>query len=191
MSANALFDPAKGRLIAVSNRTAIDPNARAGGLAVALWDSLVETKGTWIGWSGKLRDFAGPKVQEVLDGGVEFALTDMTKEQYEGFYLGYANSVLWPLLHNRLDLANFDNHHFKAYADINLKFADIIASRAKEDDFIWVHDYHFFLLAYELRAANVTSKMGFFLHIPFPAPEIFRALPEHKIIGRALCSSML
>ncbi len=187
MSPNPLFDPAKGRLIAVSNRTAIDPNARAGGLAVALWDSLAETKGTWVGWSGKLRDFAGSKLRETTDDGVKFTLTDITKEQYEGFYLGYANSVLWPLLHNRLDLAVFDNHYFKAYAEINLKFANIIASKANEDDFIWVHDYHFFLLAHDLRAANVTSKIGFFLHIPFPAPEIFRALPEHDIIGRALC----
>lgn len=187
MQERLLFNPAKGRLIAVSNRTAFDPNARAGGLAVALWDSLVETKGTWVGWSGKLRDFAGSKLQEENDGGVEFALTDMTKEQYEGFYLGYANSVLWPLLHNRLDLAVFDNSHFKAYADINQKFSNIIASKAEEDDFIWVHDYHFFLLAQNLRAANVSSKIGFFLHIPFPAPEIFRALPEHDLIGRALC----
>ena len=187
MSQKPLFDPSKGRLIAVSNRTANDPNARAGGLAVALWDALVETKGTWVGWSGKLRDFAGSKLREDYDDGVEFTLADMTKEQYEGFYLGYANSVLWPLLHNRLDLAILDNTHFKAYSDINRKFADIIAAKAKEDDFIWVHDYHFFLLARDLRAANVTSKIGFFLHIPFPAPEIFRALPEHDIIGRALC----
>ena len=187
MSARPIFDPSKGRLIAVSNRTAIDPNARAGGLAVALWDSLVETKGAWVGWSGKLRDFAGDKLKESSDGGVNFALTDMTKSQYEGFYLGYANSVLWPLMHNRLDLAVLDNNHFKAYAEINRKFAQIIARKSAKDDFIWVHDYHFFLLARDLRAAEVTAKLGFFLHIPFPAPEIFRALPEHDIIGRALC----
>jgi trehalose 6-phosphate synthase len=187
MSKSPLIDPNKGRLIAVSNRTANDPNARAGGLAVALWDALVETKGIWVGWSGKLRDFAGSKLREDFDDGVEFTLADMTKQQYEGFYLGYANSVLWPLLHNRLDLAILDNSHFKAYSEINQKFAKIIAQKAEPDDFIWVHDYHFFLLARDLRAVNVTSKIGFFLHIPFPAPEIFRALPEYEIIGQALC----
>lgn len=187
MSDTPLFNPNKGRLIAVSNRTAFDPNARAGGLAVALWDSLVETKGTWVGWSGKLRDYAGSKVENVSDGGVEFILSDITKAQYESFYLGYSNSVLWPLLHNRLDLAVLDNNHFKTYVEINQKFAGIIAPKTTQDDFIWVHDYHFFMLAQELRAAQITSKIGFFLHIPFPAPEIFRALPEHDIIGRALC----
>ena len=187
MSKTPLFDPGKGRLIAVSNRTAVDPNARAGGLAVALWDTLVQTKGTWIGWSGKLRDFAGSKLQESSDDGVNFTLSDITKEQYEGFYLGYSNSVLWPLLHNRLDLAILDNNHFKAYYNINEKFADIVAAKAEDDDFIWVHDYHFFLLAKALRSRGVTAKTGFFLHIPFPAPEIFRALPENDIIGRALC----
>ena len=188
MSKTPLFDPEKGRLIAVSNRTAIDPTARAGGLAVALWDTLVQTKGTWVGWSGKLRDFAGSKLQESIDDGVNFALTDITKEQYEGFYLGYSNSVLWPLLHNRLDLAVLDNNHFKSYYDINEKFADIVAAKAKDDDFIWVHDYHFFLLATAMRQRDVCAKMGFFLHIPFPAPEIFRALPENDVIGRALCA---
>jgi len=122
MSKTPLFDPEKGRLIAVSNRTAIDPTARAGGLAVALWDTLVQTKGTWVGWSGKLRDFAGGKLQES-------------------------------------------------------------AAKAKDDDFIWVHDYHFFLLAKTMRQRGVSAKMGFFLHIPFPAPEIFRALPENDVIG--------
>jgi len=75
------------RLIAVSNRTAIDPNARAGGLAVALWDSLKESRGLWIGWSGKIKDYASQKATLASDDGVEFALCDLTKSQYEGFYL--------------------------------------------------------------------------------------------------------
>ncbi|WP_051279434.1 alpha,alpha-trehalose-phosphate synthase (UDP-forming) [Hellea balneolensis] len=187
MPETPLFDPKKGRLIAVSNRTAVDPNARAGGLAVALWDTLVETKGVWVGWSGRVKDYAGNKLQTKLDDGVEFALCDMSKIQYEEFYLGYSNSVLWPLLHNRLDLAVLDNKFYEAYCEINEKFAEIISGISGKDDFIWVHDYHFFLLASYFRQKNLEAKTGFFLHIPFPAPEIFRALPQHDIIGRALC----
>lgn len=175
------------RLIAVSNRTAIDPNARAGGLAVALWDSLKKTQGLWVGWSGKIKDFPAQKPQILSDDGVDFALCDLSKSQYEGFYLNYSNSVLWPLFHNRLDLVNFDVHDFRPYRDTNQQFATAVVENATSDDFVWVHDYHFFLLASELRKQSWTGQIGFFLHIPFPAPDVFRALPEADIIGRALC----
>ncbi len=175
------------RLIAVSNRTAIDPNARAGGLAVALWDSLKESQGLWIGWSGKIKDYVSQKATLTSDDGVDFALCDLKKAQYEGFYLNYANSILWPLFHNRLDLVNFDLHDFRPYQATNAQFARAVVDNATDKDFVWVHDYHFFLLAHELRRENWSGRIGFFLHIPFPAPDVFRALPEAAIIGRAIC----
>jgi len=176
-----------GRLIAVSNRTAIDPNARAGGLAVALWDGLKKSKGLWVGWSGKIKDFPSQKATCVSDDGVDFALCDMSKSQYEGFYLNYANSILWPVFHNRLDLANFDLNDFRTYRETNQQFAHAVAELAELKDFIWVHDYHFFLFAHELRKLAWQGQIGFFLHIPFPAPDVFRALPDAKQIGLALC----
>lgn len=174
------------RLIAVSNRTAVDPNARAGGLAVALWDSLKETKGLWVGWSGKIKDFPSSKTTIVSDDGVDFALCDMSKAQYEGFYLNYANSVLWPLFHSRLDLVNFDQHDFRHYQETNQQFANAVAENATPNDYVWVHDYHFFLLAAELRKKSWQGEIGFFLHIPFPSPETFRALPQAVAMTKAL-----
>ena len=187
MSPTSTPNKKKPRLVAVSNRTAIDPNARAGGLSVALWDSLKETKGLWVGWSGKIKDFPSRKATKLSDDGVEFALCDMSKAQYEGFYLNYANSILWPLFHNRLDLVNFELHDFKPYHETNQQFAQAVREQASPQDFVWVHDYHFFLLAYELRKQSWSGQLGFFLHIPFPAPDVFRALPEAAMIGRALC----
>ncbi|WP_371398211.1 trehalose-6-phosphate synthase [Fretibacter rubidus] len=186
--ANSLQSEYKAvRLIAVSNRTAIDPNARAGGLSVALWDTLKASNGLWIGWSGKIKDFSSQKATLASDDGVDFALCDMSKSQYEGFYLNYANSVLWPLLHNRLDLVNFETHDIGPYRDTNVQFANAVAAHANLDDFVWVHDYHFFLLAHELRAQGWTGQVGFFLHIPFPSPDVFRALPEASELARAIC----
>lgn len=174
------------RLIAVSNRTAVDANARAGGLAVALWDSLKETEGLWVGWSGKIKDFPSSKTTLVSDDGVEFALCDLSKSQYEGFYLNYANSVLWPLFHSRLDLVNFDQNDFRHYRDTNQQFAKAVAENGTQDDYVWVHDYHFFLLAAELRKISWQGRIGFFLHIPFPSPETFRALPQAVVMTQAL-----
>lgn len=175
-----------GRLIAISNRTAADPDARAGGLAVAVWESLQATEGMWIGWSGDIVEEQPRGVNTFRDDGVDFVLTDLTVTEHEKFYLDYANSVLWPIFHYRIDLATFDSDSFDIYSSVNKKMASIAAERAREGDSIWVHDYHFLLVADYLQHFGYKGPTGFFLHIPFPPPEVFRALPEHAWIARAL-----
>ena len=177
-----------GRLIAISNRTAADPKARAGGLAVAVWESLQKTGGMWIGWSGDVVEEKPRGVNVFRDDGVQFVLTDLSQHEHDGFYLQYANSVLWPIFHYRLDLASFDNDSFAVYSAVNQRIAEMTAERAAPGDTIWVHDYHFLLVADCLRHLGWEGPTGFFLHIPFPAPEMFRALPEHQWIARALAA---
>lgn len=177
-----------GRLIAISNRTAADPSARAGGLAVAVWESLKSTGGLWCGWSGNLVDETPTELDVFTDDGVEFALTDLTQDEHDGYYLGYANSVLWPVFHYRVDLASFDSAAFSIYAAVNQRFAGLLQPKLEAGDTVWVHDYHFLLLADALREAGWKGATGFFLHIPFPAPEVFRVLPEHDILAEAMCA---
>lgn len=177
-----------GRLIAISNRTAAGSESKAGGLAVALWETLVETKGLWIGWSGRVLDFETERVVSSEEEGVGFALSDLSRKQYDGFYLAYANSVLWPVMHNRIDLAVFDSDAYRSYRSVNEKFARIAVQEARAGDFVWVHDYHFFLLGRMMRQRGWQGRLGWFLHIPFPAPDAFRAIPQHRELGEALCS---
>ena len=176
------------RLIAISNRTAADPKARAGGLAVAVWESLKSTGGVWAGWSGEVVDTPPRGAHVHRDDGVEFVLTDLTVEEHEHYYLGYANSVLWPIFHYRIDLAVFDHEMFQAYANVNQRIGQMVGERLQDGDTVWVHDYHFLLLGDALRHSGWDGPIGFFLHIPFPAPELFRALPEHQWIARAMCA---
>lgn len=183
-----LKQSASSRLVAVSNRTAYGSQTRAGGLAVALWDTLAESDGLWIGWSGKIFDVPRRRVQLMEEDGVSFALVDMSKAEYEGFYLGYANSVLWPVMHNRLDLAVFDSEYFAAYESINRRFSEVVESQTSESDIVWVQDYHFFLLAQHLKEAGCKRRTGFFLHIPFPAPEVFRSIPDHLALAQGICA---
>ncbi|MAK63645.1 MAG: trehalose-6-phosphate synthase [Maricaulis sp.] len=177
-----------GRLIAISNRTAADPKARAGGLAVAVWESLKETGGSWFGWSGNLVDEAPRGANVFRDEGVEFVLTDLTHAEHEDYYLNYANRVIWPVFHYRLDLAAFNGEAFKVYSDVNQRIAGIVADRLQPGDTVWVHDYHFLLMGDALRHSGWEGPTGFFLHIPFPPPEMFRAIPEHHWIARAMCA---
>ncbi len=179
------------RLVVVSNRTADPRKAAAGGLAVAVKESLQQTGGLWFGWSGKIRDEAEPaagyqdlRVQTV--GNVTLATMDLSQRDYDTYYLGYANDVLWPVFHYRLDLANFDVQFAAGYRRVNQLFAQKLMPLLKPDDLIWVHDYHLIPLAAELRAMGCSNRIGFFLHVPMPPPQIMAAVPEHEWLMRSL-----
>ena len=178
----------KGRLIVASNRTASPGAPPVGGLAVALWDALSERGGVWFGWSGDTVERETRGVRLFAEGNVDFALADLTESELQGYYLGYANRALWPVFHYRVDLAQFDEHDFASYEKVNRRFGRVLAQLTRPDDTVWVHDYHFLMLGQEMRQSGWDGPMGFFLHIPFPAPEIFTALPQHQRLARALCA---
>ncbi len=174
------------RLVVVSNRVALpDRGAQAGGLAVALHAALAHSHGVWFGWSGKVAT-PGP-AKTVEHEGITYVTIDLGKADHQEFYNGFANSVLWPILHYRLDLVEFTRRDFGGYSRVNDYFAKHLEAILKPDDIVWVHDYHLIPLARSLRERGFKNRIGFFLHIPFPPPEIVTALPSHERIIPALC----
>lgn len=177
-----------GRLVVVSNRVGpLKDTGRAGGLAVALVDALTKSGGIWFGWSGDVSEegtFGQLKTQKSRS--VQMVTLDMTQADYDMFYAGYANRTLWPVLHYRLDLADFDRRYEQGYRHVNERFATRVRPLLEPDDIIWVHDYHFLTMASNFRIMDVTNPIAFFLHIPFPAPEILAALPNAGSIVRAM-----
>lgn len=177
------------RLVVVSNRIADPRKTAAGGLAVALGEVLNNTGGMWFGWSGRIVDHS--EVDDVSierAGPVKLATVDLSKADHDAYYLGYSNGVLWPVFHYRLDLADFDAGYIAGYRRVNQLFARKLLPLLREDDIIWVHDYHLIPLAAELRALGCTQRIGFFLHIPLPPPLILAAIPGHDWLIRALFS---
>lgn len=175
------------RLVVASNRTASPGEERAGGLAVALWDALIERGGgLWFGWSGETNERQTRGLRLIAEGNVEFALADLTESEHEHYYLGYTNRALWPVFHYRIDLAHFDDADWEAYAAVNRRFGRLLQQLLRRDDLVWVHDYHFLLLGQELRNNGWQEPIGFFLHIPFPPSEVFSALPHHQRLARGL-----
>jgi len=170
------------RLIVVSNRVALprDRSARAGGLAVGVLSALRRTKGLWLGWSGETVETPAPQPRLVRSAGITYATIDFTALEFDAFYNGYCNSTLWPLLHFRPGLLEHSRANQDAYMRINARFADQVASLVKPDDFIWVHDYQLMMLPAELRLRGLRNRIGFFLHIPLPGPELFCILPAHR-----------
>jgi trehalose 6-phosphate synthase len=176
----------EGRLVVVSNRVAdVSSGQQAGGLAVALGEALRAAGGLWFGWSGEVAEDAHEQqVQARHHGGVEYATVPLTPKEHESYYLGFANRCLWPLLHYRLDLAELRSGSETTYFSVNKRFADLVAPLLEPRDTLWVHDYQLIPFAAYLRQKRVTAPIGFFLHIPFPPPEIFAGLPRHKKFAR-------
>lgn len=177
------------RTVIVSNRIPV-PNARgpqAGGLAIVLKDA-VKPGDLWFGWSGKTAEESSTKPNITETDGVQYATLDLSESDYEKFYVGFANSTLWPLLHFRLGLMEFRREHFDGYRAVNQFFANALAKLLKPDDIIWVHDYHLMPLAAQLRELGVTARMGFYLHIPFVPASVFRSLPQGSGLLEDLCA---
>ncbi|MBM3549284.1 MAG: trehalose-6-phosphate synthase [Alphaproteobacteria bacterium] len=176
------------RLVIVSNRVAIpgDRALKAGGLAVARKESLGPTGGLWFGWSGQIvaKPPANPK--RISAEGMDYAALDLSPEEHETYYAGFSNATLWPLFHYRLGLIDFRRAQLKGYLAVNARYAQALVELIRPDDTIWVHDYHFIPLAEMLRRLGVKNPIGFFLHIPFPAPEVLSALPGHEQLTHSL-----
>ncbi len=170
-----------GRLIVVSNRVPPprERNHLAGGLAIGLKEALKDQDAMWFGWSGgtnasesKLREVTTTQV-----GRVTFATVDLTGHEFKGFYQGFSNAILWPLLHYRVGLMEYRRDELQTYLAANRMFAEHLAPLLEPDDVVWVHDYHLFPLGEALRDLGIKNRIGFFLHIPFPPPALFAALP--------------
>ena len=178
-----------GRLVAISNRVADPRKPAAGGLAVALAEALNQTGGLWFGWSGTIVEDGTPGEGELhvqQAGNVTLATVDLSREDHDSYYLGYSNNVLWPVFHYRLDLAQFEAGYITGYRRANQLFARKLLPLLKDDDILWIHDYHLIPLAAELRAMGCKQRIGFFLHIPLPPPLIMAAIPQHEWLMRSL-----
>jgi trehalose 6-phosphate synthase len=172
------------RIVLVSNRV-LDPKqaAQAGGVAVALADIVRTRPALWFGWSGEVSETA---TKPHIDG--KIATVALTESEHEQYYLGYSNSVLWPVFHNRLDLAEFEAGYYEQYENVNKRLASLLAPMLKPDDTIWVHDYHLIPFATELRKLGIKNSVGFYLHIPFPPWQTFMAIPEHEKLAHGLAA---
>ena len=173
------------RLIIVSNRVAVPESPRtplAGGMAVAVKAALKNRNGMWFGWSGKVAEEPNEEPQVVEINKITYVLIDLSQNDIQEYYNGLANSVLWPILHYRVDLQEYSRADASGYMRVNRMFADSLSALLREDDVIWVHDYHLMLLGRELRSRGHRNTIGFFLHTPCAPPDILQTLPHHREI---------
>ncbi|MBS3786133.1 MAG: trehalose-6-phosphate synthase, partial [Gammaproteobacteria bacterium] len=177
------------RLVVVSNRVPAPRSnqPQAGGLTVALSGALQRRGGLWFGWNGQLSQGPISRPKLTQHEGIEYATLPLARADYDDYYLGYSNTVIWPVFHFNLGAMDYQRQYAEGYARVNALFADALTPLLNPNDTIWIHDYHLMPLARELRDRGVTNRIGFFLHIPFPDYDVLRAIPGHRQLIEDLC----
>ena len=181
------------RLVAVSNRVSLPRRgAPPGGLAVGLTAAMRACGGLWFGWSGEIAESPDIQPDTTRRENITYATVDLSPVEYEEFYLGFCNSVLWPVFHYFPDNFHHREQLYESYLAVNQRFAAAMLPLLRADDVIWVHDYHLLPLAQKLRAAGATQSIGLFLHIPFPHVEVLRILPMYgELLDALLCYDLI
>ncbi|VUD41223.1 Trehalose-6-phosphate synthase [Thalassocella blandensis] len=176
------------KLIVVSNRVARPGGGSGseGGLSVGVNAAMKERGGVWFGWNGKIENKNTNELNSYESGNINYVTVGLSKSEYNDYYKGYANSVLWPAFHHRPELMDYHESDLQGYLKVNIKFANLLRPLIDDDDVIWIHDYHLIPLGEILRKMGVNNPIGFFLHTPFPPQDLLRAIPGYKKILEAL-----
>lgn len=179
----------RARLVVAANRLPVrwDPDDRRwvsspGGLVSALAPILRESEGVWIGWNGT----AGGEAERLEVDGIDNLVVPLDEQEIEDHYDGFCNGTIWPLYHDAIRPPEFHRHWWRSHVAVNQRFADSVAEVASEKDIVWIHDYQLQLVPAMVREHLPRTRIGFFLHIPFPPPEIFERIPWRRQILQGL-----
>ena len=182
-------------LVVVSNRLPIrldDDEAATwhrspGGLVSALTPVLRRRGGVWVGWAGHSGAVAVPDSYE----GIALRAVPISANEYDDFYVGFANRTLWPLYHDAVRAPSFERRWWHAYVLVNHRYAQAVAASAGSGATVWVHDYHLQLVPMMLRSLRPDVRIGFFLHTPFPPQELYMQIPWRRELIEGLLGADL
>ena len=185
------------RCLLVSNRLPVAFNEKrqeftpsSGGLVSAIRGLDPEKIGYDFEWMGIMTDdIDQERIQELRKtsfGDIKCHPISVPHLSYDYYYNKYCNNVIWPLFHYERSHVQHSAKGWKYYQEVNQLVANAIISEAKENDTIWIHDFHLLLVPGFVKEKRPSLKLGFFLHIPFPSSEIFRELPQRKQILSSL-----
>ncbi|MBO0870982.1 MAG: trehalose-6-phosphate synthase [Micromonosporaceae bacterium] len=190
----------RGSFVVVANRLPVDEvindgerswRRSPGGLVTALHPVLAARRGTWVGWSGRAAEPGEPAPEAFEHDQMRLRPVNLTTDDLERYYEGFANSSLWPLYHDAVETPFYKRSWWEAYRRVNQRFAEAAADEAAPQATVWVQDYQLQLVPAMLRALRPDLKIGFFLHIPFPPVELFMQLPRRAEVLRGLLGADL
>lgn len=177
------------KLVFISNRLPVTVERKGeglqykksiGGLATGLKNYHAKSDSLWVGWPGivkeELNDEETREIAQTLTEEYNCKPVFLSRSEIEEYYLGFCNKAIWPLFHYFSDKAEYHSQTWEMYKKVNQRFFADTAPFIEDGDTIWVHDYQLMLLPQLIREKYPNTRIGFFLHIPFPSFEIFRLL---------------
>ena len=191
------------RMLIVSNRLPVSIHREEdgrleierspGGLATGLRGPHEHGDGWWLGWPGTNQEFDAAQQAELTERMAKDRLAPLflSKSELARYYDGFSNGFIWPVFHYLTGQVPHRTVDFPVYREVNERFADAAAAHYRDGDLIWVHDYQLMLVPSLLRQRLPHARIGFFLHIPFPASEVFRTLPHREELLRGLLGADL
>jgi trehalose 6-phosphate synthase/phosphatase len=190
-------------LVVVSNRLPFRAERRSdglhlvrspGGLVAALDPVLNQRGGVWIGWAGVAREDMESAAALTLppDGRVSYQPVPLSAHEVSQYYGGFSNRTIWPLFHYFVGRTTIDGTTWRAYERVNERFAQSAAAAAGDGtSLVWVHDYQLLRVPHHLRRLMPGGRIAFFLHVPFPAADVFRVLPWSRALLRGMLGADL
>jgi trehalose 6-phosphate synthase len=205
-----ISEPAR-RLIVASNRGPVEhyltdsgsihQRSAGGGVAVALRGVAEKTELTWVAAACSYADQIVARTGRRVPIGARSSLRllALEPEVYGPFYQAFCNPLLWFVQHS-LSSSLTSEHQGDAvagswrtgYVPANQAFADAVCDeieRAAGHASVMLHDYHLYLAAQMIRALHPHVPIQQFIHIPWPEPEAWSALPAS--IVRDICLGLL
>jgi trehalose 6-phosphate synthase len=192
-------------LVVVSNRGPIsfhrDENGRlvgrqgGGGLVSSLGPLVQGTGASWVAaaMSDADREAAASGVVEA--DGFRYRSVALDPSAYKLAYNVVSNATLWFISHRLFDLARQPlidrawHDAWAAYREVNLRFAEVVATHAPQGATVLVQDYHLSLVGTWLTQHRPDLRSVHFTHTPFADPNDLRVLPdavaEELLIGMA------
>ncbi|MGB3604857.1 alpha,alpha-trehalose-phosphate synthase (UDP-forming) [Gordonia sp. (in: high G+C Gram-positive bacteria)] len=194
--------PAAGAdFVVVANRLPVDKRVQPdgsivwsrspGGLVTALTPTLATRSGAWVGWSGSTSDPDDPTPDQPQIEGIDLRAVPLSDAEVVDYYEGFSNATLWPLYHDVLVKPEFRRDWWDTYVRVNRRFAEAASKAAAPGAMVWVQDYQLQLVPAMLRELRPDLRIGFFLHIPFPPPELFSQLPWRTELLKGLLGADL
>jgi trehalose 6-phosphate synthase len=164
-----------------------------GGVVTALGGLFAHHDVTWVASAMTEEDRTvaaerdGSFVEETADGAsYRLRLVAHDPEVYDRFYNVLANPTLWFLQHYLWGLGSapdFGPELHEAWSDGYVPVNEALAAAALEeldrepDAAILFHDYHLYLAPRFVREVRPDVVTSHFLHIPWPEPDYWHALP--------------
>lgn len=167
---------------AASEEDGEDWRPSMGGLATGLLPLLKRREGIWVCWDPRSQAGSdGSPDRPADEGPFPLVQVPLRPSEVRDYYNGFCNRVLWPLCHAMLKRVSPRLDYWQQFRAVNERFADVIADAAAPDDVIWLHDYHLMLVPQAVRRRiGHGQRIGYFHHVPFPEPQVLRALPWHR-----------